>query len=403
MAFDALVLNASLRQALVTVRSLGRRGLRVAVAGTQPHTPAFSSRWCRQAFVFPREEAMDAYRAALEEWLDQSGARVIIAANDATIALLHLHRARLEPRVQVALADERALAIAINKERTLTVAKRLGLRIPREVIVRDGGDVAVALKEIGLPAVIKPSESWMWNGCDGARLGARLVVTAAEARHAVEAVTRFGEAALFQELLTGRREAVSFLYADGDMYARFAQWAERTSPPLGGESVLRQSIAIPPDIGSQAEALVRELDLEGYSEVEFRRDAAGVPYLMEINPRLSASVEVAVRAGVDFPYLLYQWASREEAIERVEGYRIGCWMRHLGGDIYRTITTLRERGRPGTTPPARTVLEFGLSFLRPTGYDYLDWTDPLPAVRATTDFTREAIKTLVSRVRRNGP
>src|SRR2546430_14580761 len=83
----------------------------------------------------------------------------------------------------------------------------------------------------------------------------------------------------------------------------------RTDPPLGGLSVLRQSIAVPPDIGPQAEALVREIDLEGYSEVEFRRDAAGVSYLMEINPRLSASVEVAVRAGVDFPNLLYQWAS----------------------------------------------------------------------------------------------
>jgi hypothetical protein len=49
------------------------------------------------------------------------------------------------------------------------------------------------------------------------------------------------------------------------------------------------------------------------------------------------------------------------------------------------------------------VLEFGLSFLKPTGYDYVDWRDPLPAVRATTDFTRDAIKTLVSRVTRNGP
>ena len=44
----------------------------------------------------------------------------------------------------------------------------------------------------------------------------------------------------------------------------------------GGESILRQSIAIPPDIGPQAERLVREIDIEGYSEVEFRRDSSGV-------------------------------------------------------------------------------------------------------------------------------
>ncbi len=340
---------------------------------------------------------MGAYLAILEDWLERTGARVLLASNDATIALLRLHRARLEPRVRLALADERPLAIAINKERTLAVARHLGLHVPRGVVVRGVGDVPAALKEIELPAVIKPCESWLWDGREGARLNAQLVATPAEARRAVEAVARFGEAALVQELLTGRREAVSFLYADGEVHARFAQWALRTNPPLGGESVLRQSIAIPPDIGRQAESLVREINLEGYSEVEYRRDGAGIPYLMEINPRLSASVEVAVRAGVDFPYLLYQWASGGP-IEKVDGYRTGGWMRHLGGDIKRLIRALGERGRPGGTPPVQTLLDFGLSFFRPMGYDYVDWTDPLPAVRATTGFTRLAMRRLVSRV-----
>src|SRR5437870_2876138 len=111
--------------------------------------------------------------------------------------------------------------------------------------------------------------------------------TADEVACAVAELTRLGGVTLFQEFLAGRREAVSFLYAGGTMYARFAQWAKRMSPPWGGESILRQSIPVPPDIGDQAERLVREIDLEGYSEVEFRRDHAGVPYLMEINPRLS--------------------------------------------------------------------------------------------------------------------
>jgi hypothetical protein len=76
-------------------------------------------------------------------------------------------------------------------------------------------------------------------------------------------------------------------------------------------------------------------------------------------------------------------------------------MRHLGGDIERMITALGERGRPGVTAPARTLLDFGLSFLQPMGYDYLNWKDPLPAVRATTEFTRGAVRRLLSRVRKN--
>src|SRR6266550_78325 len=399
MQCDALVLDASLRQSLVTVRSLGRRGLGVAAAETHDHAPAFASRWCQRGFVFPAKEGTDAYQGILEHWLERTGARALIASNDATIALLRRHRARLEPRVCVALAPEPALTIAISKERTLAVARRLGLRVPREVIVRDGADVTAALNDIGLPAVIKPNESWLWGGREGARLSGQLAVTPAEARHAVAAVTRFGEAALLQPLLTGRREAVSFLYAHGEVYARFAQWAKRTSPPLGGNSVLRQSIAVPADIGGHAESLVREINLEGYSEVEFRRGADGIPYLMEINPRLSASVEVAVRAGVDFPYLLYQWASGRR-LERHNGYRVGGWMRHLGGDIETTVDSLQQRGRPGIPRPVNTLVDFGITFLRPMSYDYVDWKDPLPAVRATTGFIRTTLKRLWSRMRR---
>lgn len=61
---------------------------------------------------------------------------------------------------------------------------------------------------------------------------------------------------------------------------------------------------------------------EIFNEVEFWRDSAGIPYLMEINPRLSASVELAVRVGVDFPYLLYQWANGDH-IPMVKEYRTG--------------------------------------------------------------------------------
>src|ERR671922_1355530 len=350
MGFDALVLNASLRQSLVAVRSLGQRGLQVAAAGEHRDTPALSSRWCRESFVFPPEEALDEYLARLEAWLERAHARVLIASSDATIALLRAHRERLEQRVRLALADEPALAIAVDKEQTLEVARCLGFRVPRAVVVREVGDVPEALREIGLPAVVKPCESWLWNGREGLRLTAELVRTPGEACHAATTVTRFGSAALFQEFLTGRREAVSFLYADGEVYARFAQGARRTHPPLGGISVVRQSIAMPQDIGCQAEALVREIDLEGYSEIEFRRDAAGVPYLMEINPRLSASVEIAVRAGVDFPSLLYQWASGS-GLTKQNGYRVGGWMRHLGGDIETMVDSIQQRGRPGITRP----------------------------------------------------
>jgi predicted ATP-grasp superfamily ATP-dependent carboligase len=383
--YDALVLDARARQSLVTVRSLGSRGLRVAALETFDKVPAFSSRWCQQKAICPADEGTKKYLMYLEQMLERTGVRVLIASSDATVALIREHRERLEQRVCIALAKEPGLGIAVNKEKTLEIAKRLRLGIPRGVLVTTACEVKAALHEVGLPAVVKPVESWVRGEQHGARFIPVLVTTLEEAYRAVEALTSLGGTALFQQFLAGRREAVSFFYAHGQIYARFAQWAKRTDPPLGGTSVLRQSIAMPPDIGEQAERLVREIELEGYSEVEFRRDMAGNPYLMEINPRLSASVEIAVRAGVDFPYLLYQWANGDR-IDAVKGYRVGCWMRYLGGDFMTTLASVLQHGRPGVRPPIQAILDFCTSFFVPMRYDYLDLKDPLPAWTATIGF-----------------
>ena len=383
---DALVLDARLRQALVTVRSLGRRDLSVGAVASSTDAPAFSSRWCRHSFVVQAPQGSDAYLESLRRVLGETRARVIIPCGDATVDLLRRHREHIGARI--ALANESSLAVAVNKEKTLEVAKTFGIASPRCVVVSRESDVLSALHEVALPLVVKPTESWL-PGKPGIRVVSRVATTYDEAAKAVADLQRVGGVALFQQLLSGRREAVSLLFAQNEIKARFTQWAKRTSPPLGGESVLRQSIETPSDIGSQAEQLISAIGLEGYSEIEFRRDVAGTPYLMEINPRLSASVEIAVRSGVDFPHLIYLWAAGEP-VPTIASYRTGGWMRHLRGDLMTTIAACRLRGRPEVTPAMKAVLGFTASFFTPMAYDYLDWTDLGPAVSATSGFLHEA-------------
>jgi len=401
--YDALILDAHLRQSLVSVRSLGRRGMRVAALEGEnkaTHLPTFASRWCQEAFIAPSyEQSPDAYVEYLEHLLDETGIRVLITSSDGTLGILRENRERLGQRARIAIASESALDIAVNKDKTLALAKELNVGVPAGVQVGSVDDVLAALKEVGLPAVVKPVCSWVWGEQESERLDCKLVTTADEARRAVENAVRLGGTAIIQQFLSGRCEAVNFLYAGGEVYARFAQWAKRMQPPLGGTSVFRQSIAVPTDIGEQAERLVRAADLEGYCEVEFRRDAAGKAYLMEINPRLSASVEVAVRSGVDFPHLIYQWASGE-AIDRITSYHEGLWMRYLQGDFLTTLQAVAQRGRPGVTPPARALGNFLATFFIPAHYDYFDWQDLKPALSATIDFGRVIGRTLRKRLGR---
>jgi len=174
----------------------------------------------------------------------------------------------------------------------------------------------------------------------------------------------------------------------GDGPVRSADVALRAGyKDRGSTSVLRESIPVPADIGPMAETLIRELSLEGYSEVEFRRDASGRPFLMEINSRLSASVEIAVRAGVDFPLLLYQWAAGEP-ISRVRSYRCGRRMRFLQGDVEWLKEALRDPGHPDAPRPTAAIATFLAAFARRTGYDYWDRNDPAPAALVASRVAR---------------
>jgi len=386
---DALVLDARARPALVTLRELGRAGLSVGALDSEPRAPGLVSRWSSHGAVVP-DFALDpdAYLDAVIDRCREWRPRVLIPVHDGSVEALRRRRSELEQVVGLALAAEAPLAVAIDKTRTLGLAADLGLRIPRGVVIGPTEDAAAAVDHVGLPVVIKPVRSWAQDGRAGRRLTSVLASTRVEALAAIAAVTDAGVAALLQEWLPGDREALSFMLVNGQIRARFAQLTERTSPPLGGNSVARRSIPLPADIAGQAERLVREVGLEGYSEVEFRRDAAGRAALMEINPRLSASVELAVRAGVCFPRMLYAWAAGEP-VEAVAGYRVGVRMRWLGGDIEWLRHALAAPGGPDVPGRAAAAATFLTAFARPAGYDYLDRGDLRPALRAGSDAVAE--------------
>jgi FAD-dependent urate hydroxylase len=385
---DALVLEASLRQSLVAVRELGGEGLKVGALSADAHAPALASRWCAEAIAAP-DVARDAdvYVNAVLRACAELGPRSLIVGHDGAIEALRRRREEVERVVGLALAPEPALAVAIDKTRTLAFARALGLRAPRGAFVSDARDAASALDEVGLPAVVKPTRSWAQN--DAERLSPILARERAVALAAIEEVLAYGIEVVVQEWLPGVREAISFMYADGRTWARFAQRADRTFPPLGGGSVVRESVPLPNDVAPAAERLVAELGLDGYSEVEFRRDADGRPALMEINPRLSASVEIAVRAGVPFARLLHDWASGER-LRQIDGYRAGLKMRWLGGDLSWLRNVLKQPSGPDVPSRGRALATFAGDFARPMAYDYLDGGDMRPAVSATAGAVRRA-------------
>jgi predicted ATP-grasp superfamily ATP-dependent carboligase len=388
----ALVLNGNSRAALVAVRSLGRAGRQVGVLATLSDSPSVgaASRYARFRGVLPDLIADEGeYVKTLLDVLDAHPAEVVLAVGDDTIDTLRRWRPEFASRTRLALASEPALATAVDKEATLELARSLGLATPHGLAVSREDQVDAAGRMVGFPCVVKPATSWAPRSALVGRLQCLVAMDAADLRAAVRSVLAAGTSALVQQWVAGRREAVHLLYAYGKVWARVCVVTVRTASVVGGNSAFRMTVRLPEDTAVAAERLVAQLGLEGYAEVEFRRDAYGRPVLMEVNPRLSASVEAATRAGVDFPVLVHDWA-RGAPLRRVEGYRTGVRLRWLGGELRWLRDSRRAHGHPDvpSTPAAMATLL--AATVRPAAYDYVDLRDPWPAVRAVANLYRKS-------------
>ena len=383
--YDILVLDASYKQTLVSVRSFGRAGLRVALGECfvecDPALPvlAFRSRHSARNVVLPSYAAdPSAFADAVVEFVRKHPTRVVLPTGDGVIGALMPRREQLaELECVLALAPDAALKIALDKDRTLEVARKLGIDQPRTMRIDSIDDLPSMLAEFEFPFVLKPTISW------SEQLGDRLVpVEVINEREAIDVTQRFltgGMGVLGQEWACGRREGVTLFIADGEILANCAHVAYRTSPALGGASVMRESIPIPQDIYAASVRLATTIGIQGVCEVEFRRDANNRALLMEINPRLAGTIYNAVYSGVDFPLMIWQWAAGLP-IDRSQGYRTGVRTRWLHGDLRWLRDNQRRVGRPDSMSRARALWTFTSEFVRTRHHDCFDWRDLGPVI-----------------------
>jgi predicted ATP-grasp superfamily ATP-dependent carboligase len=326
------VLDLDTRGGLAIARALGREGLRVAVGSRDSSASGMRTRYAAGRVTFPPpEDDFAAYADAIVRYAHDHAVDAIVPCIDSSVMALHRRRVELGGAPAIGGAD--AVEIAISKPRTLQLAATLGIPAPRSLPAPTQDDVETALRDLGYPAVVKPDESWRDEGPGGERLSPLLVSGPGD----VAAARRLAPA-LVQELAPGVRETVKLFRVDGEVTARFAMRVDRCWPPLGGSSVFRESIDPPRDVLERAERLVDAMRLDGYSEVEFRRNRDGEPLLMEVNPRLSQSVELAIRSGVDFPRMQVEW-TRGGDVPGVDRYRTGVRLGWLAGEA-----RLRGRG-----------------------------------------------------------
>ena len=346
-----LVTDGEQRAALAAVRSLGRAGYQVDVAGSTDRPLAGASRFAsRTRRVADPLGAPEDFAAQLTELVTRERYQAVLPITDAAhLAVLPI-REQLRPAV-VAGPPLATFQAAADKEHVLQLAERCGIRAPPQVVLAGPIESGTLPSSIRFPAVAKPARSVAGVGESLGKFSVRHAVDQAELCRVLTELPPTAFPVLVQERIVGPGTGLFFLRWNGRIVARFAHRRIREKPPAGGVSVLAESVAAPDDLVHRAELLLDALDWQGVAMVELKtQTATGVPYIMEINGRLWGSVQLAIDAGVDFPRLLVEAAlGRQPAAP--PGWRVGARSRWLWGDIDHLLLRLTRSPTQLSLPP----------------------------------------------------
>ncbi len=313
-----LLTDAISPRTLAVCRSLGRHGVSVTCTDDTFLNLVFFSRYChtRRRCPSPRK-ASPAFVASLLEYLEAHPQDCIIPMKDETLDVVLANRREFECLTRVPFAENRVFQVFRDKGKTLRIAELAGVPYPRTVIPEAPNQVLEAACALKFPLAIKPR-------LNSGGLGLCFVQNERELLDAFSRIHAQYPYPLIQEAIPpGEKYSVCCLFDENSQpVATFVQRQLRSFPPRIGASTVQQSVCRP-DLTVLAVSLLEKAGWYGIAEVEFIIDPRDdTPLLMEVNPRFWSSVQMAVQAGVDFPYLFYQLACGER-FEPVHQYRVG--------------------------------------------------------------------------------
>jgi len=356
---------------LGAARNLSRHGVPVHVLDSGVCVAQFS-RHVRRVYRCPpmseeREFIDYLLQLAVEERL--SGC-VLFPSDDEGVRILAQHRERLSQHYLVTTPPWDVVQFVYDKRLTHRLATEQGIPVPE---THNPGSVDdLASLSLEFPVVLKPAIASHFVPFTKKK--------AYRANDMEELVNLYGVMAaiiepseiLVQELIPGRAEnlfSFSGFFRDGEPVAGFSARRPRQHPmEFGRASTLVETVNIP-ELKTLATKFLRGIAYSGLAEVEFMYDPKHARFeLLEVNPRIWGWHTIAIRAGVDLPYVVYADAIGEEVA--IGPFREGVkWIRLLT-DIP-TVATEIWHGR-------LTIRDYLVSMHGRKEFAVFSLTDPLP-------------------------
>jgi predicted ATP-grasp superfamily ATP-dependent carboligase len=267
---------------------------------------------------------------------------------------------------RVAVPPSGVVRTAIDKAVLPALAGEAGIPMPPTRLAAPGTGMAT----VGwrFPVVVKPPRSDL-EVRPGVlrRYPVRVAPTAAAVEQALRALpTGFG---IVQAYVAGALVAVGGVFWEGRLMSSVRYEAERTWPPGAGVISSAVTTVPDPDLDERIARLLGRIGWNGIFQMQFIR-SGGVDYLIDLNPRLYASLALPMAAGANQVGL---WASL--VLGRPLPYRRGVRYR---SDEHEPRALARQ-----AMVDARAALAAALPRRR-TAHSVLSWRDPAPAVASVS-------------------
>jgi D-alanine-D-alanine ligase len=201
-------------------------------------------------------------------------------------------------------------ALTMDKVRTKRVWQALGIPTPAFAVLRRGADVAAAIAEVGLPAIIKPSR-------EGSSVGVTRVFHARDIAAAVELAARYDGEMLVERMIVGPELTVAVL--DGKALPSIRVVPAGEFYDYHAKYVADDTQYLCPGRDEPGESAVKELcerafaavGASGWGRIDVMCDLDGRFYLLEVNttPGMTSHSLVpkaAAKAGIDFESLCWR-------------------------------------------------------------------------------------------------
>ena len=381
-----LVTDGNERAALAVTRALGRKQVEVIVGAESQRSLAGSSRYCRQRVVYPSPyKEPERFVAVLMEVVRNQQVDALFPVSDIAMHVLGPEKAQFERYTHFPAPSPQAFQEISDKYRLMKQAVAEGVSIPDTIFVPDGRLDGLLDEGMDFPVVVKPGCSIVHEGHRWTKTSVCYAASREELLGLYRDKPYLQQPSLIQQRVIGEGQGLFVLMQEGVPLGMFAHRRLRERPPSGGVSVLRESIALPKAMVEATLKLLQRVKWHGVAMVEFKVDAASQrPLLMEINGRFWGSLQLAVDAGVNFPFLLLTMAMGQ--CERVpeNGYRVGVKSRWLLGDLDQLSMRMRKSDRALNLPPGapskfQTLLSFCRFFERDMFYEVEQIDDPAPS------------------------